>query len=273
MVASELDLEVVDARTDKARRMRVALVLTLAVLPALFVIFRARDDLGFLLLALVVMSAAVVFAWRSGMVGRAQAMFRIATIRREGLAATALLHRGDVEGAELAYAKLLRTAKPLGAFHAGHVLMYGVTRFFQGDAEHALLLANRALASGWFDLVAMRPLRDAAETWRVLMLLASGRTAEAREHLDRLGDAKLATADVSVALFEEEWESALERAKRALEDSSFPSVGRPTIASLGRHAADKLGRVEDVRMFDAVLAAEPLGPLARKNPAFRGFVH
>ena len=33
------------------------------------------------------------------------------------------------------YRRLLSRARPLGAFHATHVLMYGVTRFIEGDAR------------------------------------------------------------------------------------------------------------------------------------------
>ena len=61
----------------------------------------------------------------------------------------------------------------------------GVTRFFEGATKEGLTLASRALDSQWLDLQHTREVKDAAEAWRVLMLLEAGELAEARRHVER----------------------------------------------------------------------------------------
>jgi hypothetical protein len=272
MIPSERDLEVAYAATDRARRRRLAALLAFAVALALALPFSlGLTDLP-LLLALAVLSCGLFVAWRGGALERALAFLALARLRADGLAATERLNQGDIEGAQRAFAALLPRARPLGAFHATHVLMYGVTRYLQGDTQEGLRLACRALDSGWFSFPSMRALRDAAESWRVLMLLSAGRIAEARQCIDALPDARLVTARVALALFEDRWEEASQTARSALVDPGLPKLGRPTVAALGLFAARKLAREEEVRAFAKVLEAEPLGELAKRNPALRGFL-
>lgn len=272
MIPSERDLEVAHAATDRVRRRRVAVFLVITLVLALALPLSLGLTELPLLLALAVLCCGLFIAWRGGAVDRALAFLALARLRTDGLAATERLNQGDIGGAQRAFAALLPRARPLGAFHATHVLMYGVTRYLQGDTQEGLRLASRALDSGWFSLPRMRALRDAAESWRVLMLLSAGEIAEARQRIDALPDASLVTARVALALFEDRWEEASQTARSALADPGLPKVGRPTVAALGLFAARKLARDEEAEAFAKVLAAEPLGELAKRNPALRGFL-
>lgn len=259
----------VNARDDKARRSRVALIIGAVAVVAIFL--SRQPSLGGLpgpYWALAVLAGGfAVGAW-GGLFPRAHAMLRLRNIRRDGLAATAKLNAGDVAGAKEGFAKLLVTARPLGAFHAVHVLMYGVTRFFEGATKEGLTLASRAIDSGWLDLRHTREVRDAAEAWRVLMLVEDGQIAEARRRVD--AGVKVGTAAITVSAFEEKWEAVFEEATRALGNAEFPKQGRPTVAVLGAFAAKKLGR--DERVFVECLEKEPLGALALRNPVLRRFL-
>ena len=257
MVVPEAYLEVAHRRRDKARRLRVAAaMLALAVVGLLFLAFQV---------------GAFGVAWRAGMIERALTMAKLGQIRAEGLAATRCLNDGDVDGAGERYARLLAIARPLAAFHATHVLMFGVTRFFQGDSGEALRLADRALASGWFEHPRMQGVAATAKTWRVIMLLASGDVEAAKRHLE-VTPPPAPTARIAVALYEERWDDALGAAKAALDDADTRKEGRPTLAALGLYAAKKLDRTGDVAALEAVLAREPAGPLLKKNPALGRFL-
>lgn len=250
----------VNAHEDKARRSRLAILLGVCIALALFLV--RQPSIGGVpgfYLSTSVLLGAFALGWWSGLFRRAHAVLRISSIRRDGLAATTMLNAGDFAGAREAFAKLLFTARPLGAFHAVHVLMYGVTRFFEGETREGLALASRAIDSGWLDLRHTREVRDAAEAWRVLMLLDSGDLAAARRKVD--SGAKLGTAAITVRF---------EEAGRALGDQQFPKQGRPTVAVLGLFAAKKLGR--DGGDFKTCLEKEPLGPLALKNPVLKKFL-
>lgn len=266
---SEQDLELVGARDDRASRMRTVLVLFIVLITLVFLL--AENTWTTRLIGLVVAAMGFFFAWRVGAVRRSLAMMRIGQFRRDGLAATKRLSEGDIDGAQRAYVALLRTARPLGAFHALHVLMYGVTRFLQGDTREALRLTVRTIDSGWLLLPQMRLHRHLAETWRVLMLLDVGETKAARERLQALGTLKLPTAQLALALFEEQWDDAIRMATSSLDDPKLPKAGRPTLAMFGLYAAKKLDRTDDVKAFEKVLEAEPLGPLAKRNPVVRRF--
>jgi len=172
-------------------------------------------------------------------------------------------------GAKQAYAALLSRARSLGAFHATHVLMYGVTRFIEGDAREGLKLASRALDSGWFDSAGMKLMGPTAETWRILMLLDLGERAEARSRL--ASASSLPTAALAVDACDERWNDVVDRALRTLDDAKFPPGGRPTVALLGRHAARRIEH-EALARFEAVLSAEPLPELTRRNPAYQRFL-
>ena len=259
----------VNAHEDKARRSRLAILLGVSVAISLFLVRQpAIAGVPGYFLSTSVLLGAFALGWWSGLFTRAHAVLRLSSIRRDGLAATAKLNAGDFAGAKEAFARLLVTARPLGAFHAVHVLMYGVTRFFEGDTKEGLTLVSRALDSGWLDLRHTREVRDAAEAWRVLMLLDSGEVAAARRKVD--SGAKVGTAAITVSAFEGKWEAVFEEAIRALGDQQFPKQGRPTVAVLGAFAAKKLGR--DGEGFTACLEKEPLGPLALKNPVLKKFL-
>ena len=261
---------VVDRRADKARRVRVALVLALACAASLVLIQQGSVlGLPWQIWTPPILLGSLVLAWRAGALKRMRALMQLGSIHRDGLRATVMLGAGNVEGAKQAYAALLSRAQPLGAFHATHVLMYGVTIFIEGDAREGLKLVSGALDSGWFASVRMRQLGAVAETWRILILLALGQRVEARARLTSTPG--LATAEVAVDAFDERWSDVVDRALRTLDDAKFPPTGRPTIALLGRHAARQIQH-EALARFEAVLSAEPLSELARKNPAFQRFL-
>jgi hypothetical protein len=261
---------VVGRRADKAYRARMALVLVLVCI-ASWVLMQQGGLLGvsWEIWMLPMLLGDLVLAWRAGLFARVRALMQLGSIRRDGLRATEMLTAGDVEGAKHGYAELLSRARPLGAFHATHVLMYGVTRFIEGGAREGLKLASRALDSGWFDSATMKPMGQVAETWRILMLLDLGERAEARA---RLASApSLPTAALAVDACDERWSDVVDRALRTLDDAKFPPGGRPTVALLGRHAARQIEH-EALARFEAVLSAEPLPELTRKNPAYRRFL-
>ncbi|MFZ5439155.1 MAG: hypothetical protein ACOZQL_04060 [Myxococcota bacterium] len=261
-----MNVTLVNAVEDKARRSRIALVLGITVIIAL--VFARQPSLGGVpgsLWGLALLAGGFVFAWQGGVLARAHAMLRINAIRREGLAATEKLNAGDLAGARDAYAALLVKAQPLGAFHAVHVLMYGVARFCEGHTREGLELASKAIDSGWFDQRQSRAVKDAAETWRVLMLLQAGELEKARGIIERAPEKVMTTPRIVLALAERDWRLAATRASEALGEQDFPAAGRPTAAALGRFAARKAGL--DTATFDAELTKTPLGPLARKNPA------
>ena len=263
-------LVVPDRRADKAYRARVALVLVLVGI-ASWVLILQGDLLGMSweIWTLPMLLGGLALAWRAGLFGRARALMQIGSIRRDGLRATEMLTAGDVENAKQAYAALLSRARPLGAFHATHVLMYGVTRFIEGDTREGLKLASRALDSGWFDSAGMKPMGEVAETWRILMLLDLGERAEARS---RLASARsLPTAALAVDACDERWSDVVDGALRTLDDAKFPPSGRPTVALLGRHAARQIEH-EALARFEAVLSAEPLSELTKRNPAYQRFL-
>lgn len=263
-----MNLTVVNATDDKARRGRVAIVIGVSVLVSL--ILARQSAIGGVpgsLLALAVLTGAGIFAWQGGMFARAHAMLRLGAIRREGLEATRKLNAGDLQGAREAFAALLVKAQPLGAFHAMHVLMYGVTRFCEGHTKEGLELSARALGSGWFK--GRGAVREAAETWRALMLLEDGDVAQARQLVEAAPKA-MVTPSVLLALHDKDWAAAASRARAALADPEFPPSGRSTVAALGRFAAKK-GK-EDASVFETELEKSPLGELAKKNPALARFV-
>jgi hypothetical protein len=263
-------LLVVDSRADRARRRRIALGLALVWIAAVALVLKGGlVDLTWSFWALPLLVGALLLAWRAGLFERTRALLQLGSIRRDGLRASEKLGVGDVEGAKQGYAALLPRARSLGAFHATHVLMYGLTRYLEGDAPEGLKLIARALDSGWFDGANLQQLREVGQTWRILVLLDLGQLAEARS---RLGSApSLATAALAVDACEQRWGDVVDRALRVLDDASFPPAGRPTIALLGRHAARQTQH-EALARFEAVLLAEPLGELARRNPAYQRFL-
>lgn len=266
-------LAVPNARADKALRGRFVLIVGLMVGLALVVVRQPMlAGLPGYAWAISVLLGAVTIAWRTGIFARAHALLRLGAIRRDGLLATQKLNAGDVAGARVLFEGLLVQARPLGAFHAVHVLMYGVTRFFEGDTKEGLTLAARAIDSGWFDVRQTREVRDAAETWRVLMLLAAGEVKEARRRVDAASKHSLLTAALAVSAHEKDWDAVIAEATRilALPEAQFPKAGRPTVAALGRYAAKKKSATAEP--FERVLGSEPLGELARKNPALKRFL-
>lgn len=271
MVPGDAELTVVPAREDKARRARTALVLGVAVVLALILVRQpSLAGLPGFAWSTSVLLGAVVLGWQSGLFARAHAVLRLGAIRRDGLAATTKLNEGDVAGARTGFAALLRTARPLGAFHAVHVLMYGVTRFFEGETKEGLTLASRALDSGWFDLRHTLAVKEAAETWRILMLLELGELAEARRRVDAARKGSLALAALAVNAHDGKWEAVLSEAARTIADPQFQKQGKPAVAALGLYAAKKLGR--EGSDFQECLAESPPGPLLLKNPALREFL-
>lgn len=263
-------LQVVDCRADKARRRRIAFGLGVVWIASVALVLKGGLlDLSWSIWALPLLLGGLGFAWRAGLIGRALALLQVGSIRRDGLRASEKLAAGDIDGAKQAYVALLPRARSLGAFHATHVLLYGVTRFVEGDAPEGLKLISRALDSGWFESAPMRQVSEVAQTWRILVLLDLGEVAEARSRLDSAPG--LATAALAVDACDERWSDVVDGALRTLDDPSFPRSGRPTIALLGRHAARQIQH-EALAQFEAVLAAEPLGELARKNPAFQRFL-
>jgi hypothetical protein len=177
-------LLVVDSRADRARRRRLALGLALVWIAAVALVLKGGlVDLTWSFWALPLLVGALLLAWRAGLFERTRALLQLGSIRRDGLRASEKLGVGDVEGAKQGYAALLPRARSLGAFHATHVLMYGLTRYLEGDAPEGLKLIARALDSGWFDGANMRQLREVGQTWRILVLLDLGQLAEARSRL------------------------------------------------------------------------------------------
>lgn len=269
MLPSEALLTIEDVAED--RRRRTALVLTLAggtAVPAAALWF--GTGLFSMLLALLVGGAALVIASRYEVEGRFRAVFRIRRLREAGLAAVAKLTAGDVAGARDGFVALLPQARSLQAFHATHVLMYGVTRFLEGDTTEGLRLAERALKSGWFDLPKMRDLERAAATWTTMMLVTAKRLADARALLSRRQ--AYATASVVLEAAEGRFPEAIATARAALGAPDFPPAGRPTVAIVGLFAARQLNESHAITEFEAVLAATPPGPLALKNPALAPFL-
>jgi hypothetical protein len=242
----------------------------LAMVIVSIVLSRQRELAGIpgVVLALGVMAGGFLLAWQGGILARAHAMLRLGSIRASGLAATNKLNAGDFSGAKESFAELLFTARPLGAFHAVHVLMYGVCRFFEGHTKEGLELASRAIGSQWLSVRQTREVQSAAETWRVLMLLDLGDVKEARRRVDAVK--LLATAQLAVSAYEEKWDEVIAGAKAALADSNFPKTGRATVAVLGRHAAKKRG--VSAKEFDQVLEADKPSPLLLQNPALKRFV-
>lgn len=269
MTPTERDLTVVKAAADKDQRRGLALGLGVAIGLALILV--RQPELGGVpgfVWSTGVLAGAFLMAWRGQLFRRAHAMLRLGSIRRDGLAATTKLNTGDFAGARESFARLLVLAQPLGAFHAVHVLMYGVTRFFEGATEEGLTLANRALDSGWLSLRHTRDIHDAAEAWRVLMLLEQGKVEDARRRVTEGRPA--VTARLAVSAYEAKWDEVLDGARAALEDPKAIPGGRPTLAVLGLKAAKQLGR--DGAAFQKVLETEKPGPLLLKNPALRRFL-
>lgn len=263
------DFLVVNAHEDKRRRSQLSVMLGVAVAIALLLV-RQPELAGVPgpVWSTGLLAGALLLAWRSQLFRRAHAMLRLNSIRQEGLEATARLNAGDFAGAKAGFGQLLPRARPLGAFHAVHVLMYGVASFFEGDPKKGLELASRALDSKWLDLRHTREVKQAAEAWRVMMLLSLGEVKEAR----RLADAGkvLITAGLAVSAYEEKWDEVIEGAKKALADPAVPPGGRPTLAVLGLYAAKKNGSNE--KAFQRVLEAEKPSALLLQNPALRRFV-
>jgi hypothetical protein len=269
VIPGERELTVVNAHADKRSRSQAALMILSAVALALMVV-RQPALLGVPgpVWAAGLITGGFLLAWQRGVLRRAHAMLRLSTIRKEGLEATAKLGAGDLSGAKEAFTQLLFSARPLGAFHAVHVLMYGVTRYFEGATKEGLVLANRALDSQWLNLRHTREVKNAAEAWRVLMLLDAGELKEARRRATE-GNV-LATAALAVSAYEEKWEDVVAGAKAALGDAGFPKSGRPTVALLGRYAAKKQG--VSARPFEKVLEEDKPGALVLQNPALKRFL-
>ncbi len=271
MTPGPRELFVTHAASEKAQRGRIFIIILIAV--GLAMLLSRQPMLGALpgsAWALCVLLGAFALSWWSGISARAHAMLRLGRIRREGLVATQKLNAGDVAGAREAFAALLFIDRPLGAFHAVHVLMYGVTRFFEGEAKEGLALASRAIDSGWLDQKHTRSVRDAAETWRVLMLLAAGELAEARRRVDGASKDALLTAAIAVSAHEGMWAAVLAEADRALADPQFPKSGRPSIAAMALFAAKKQGM--SGAPYRKILEVEKPGPLTLQNPALRKFL-
>ena len=269
MTPGPRELTVVNAQQDKRARTQLSMLLGGAVLIALIVVRQPQlFGLPGFVWSTGLLAGAFLLAWRGQLFRRAHAMLRLRAIRQEGLAAAAKLNAGDLAGAKAAFAELLIAARPLGAFHAVHVLMFGVTLYFEGATQEGLTLAARALDSGWLSLRHTREVKNAAEAWRVLMLLSAGELKEARRRADE--SKVLATASLAVSAYEEKWDEVIAGAKVALADSDFPKSGRPAIAALGRYAAKQ--RSVDARQFQKVLDAERPGVLLQQNPALKRFL-
>jgi hypothetical protein len=270
--APESDLQLVSLADDRARRGRLAAVLGLCLLGALVVALEGGFETRANLLALVVLAPGLVIGLRGGAWHRALAFFSLPRIREESALASKLMAEGDIEGARRIYARLLVTARPLGGFHALHVFMYGITSYYLGNVQEALLLARRVIDSGWLSHPRMQSHRGVVETWTVLMLAESGKIEDAKKLLEASGASSLSTGNVVVALYEARWQDALSAAKDALAAPATPSQGRPTLAALGLFAAKKLGQADEAAAFEKVLATEPLGRLAKQNPALARFL-
>lgn len=265
----EAELAVVNAHADKRRRAQLSMVIVGAVIISLFT-SRQRELAGIpgAYLGVAVMAGAFLLAWQAGLMKRAHAMLRLGSIRAAGLEATAKLNAGDFAGAREAFGELLFTARPLGAFHSVHVLMFGVCRYFEGHTKEGLQLVSRALASQWLTVRQTREVKSAAELWRVLMLLDLGEVKEARKHAE--AGKLLPTALLAVNAYEEKWDEVIAGAKAALGDAQFPKMGRATVAVLGRYAAKKRGA--SAKEFEQVLEVDKPSALLVNNPALKRFL-
>lgn len=265
----ERELAVVNAHQDKQRRSALAMAIGGSVMIAIL-LSRQREVFGVPgpVLGLGMIAGGFLLAWQTKLFARAHAMLRLGSIRAAGLEATAKLNAGDFTGAREAFSELIFTAQPLGAFHAVHVLMFGVSRYFEGHTKEGLELVVRAIDSQWLSVRQTREVKLAAETWRVLMLLDLGNVKEARTRVD--ASKLLATAGLAVSAYEEKWDEVIEGAKAALSDSQFPKSGRATVAVLGRYAARK--RSVSAKEFEKVLEVDQPSALLLNNPALKRFV-
>ena len=141
-----------------------------------------------------------------------------------------------------------------------------------GLHANGFTLARRVLESGWLSHQRMPQHRNLVETWSVLIFLEAGQLEEAKKLLSSRTDSSVSTGRIAVALREERWDDALADAKRALAASGVLKESRPTIAALGLFAAKKLDLADEARCFEEVLAAQPLGKLAKENPALARFL-
>lgn len=269
MLPSEELLTIENVDADRRRRRTLALVLACVAVLALVLLVLQPGPWATPLAAAVVIGG-LILAGRYELPGRALALLRVGRIRREGLAATEKLTAGDLEGARAGFAALLPQARSLQAFHATHVLMYGVTRFLEGDTTEGLRLAERALKSGWFEFPKMRALGEAATTWTVMMLITAKRLDAARALLDE--HRAFPTAHAVLAATAGRFAETISTARSALSAPDFPPAGRPTVAIVGLFAARQLNESQAITEFEAVLAATPPGPLALKNPALAPFL-
>ncbi|MFT3708937.1 MAG: hypothetical protein QM817_14910 [Archangium sp.] len=267
MNADDPRLRVPNAKEDKAARGRVSLVLLVAAVLA-GVVSRQTTVGGIPgpILALGVLTGAFLAGWRAGIFARAHAMLRLPTLRVQGLEATKRLNDGDLSGARAGFEALIETARPLGAFHAVHVLMLGVVEFFEGDTKKGLALATRAIESGWFTMRQSRDVLSAAETWRVFMLLDAGELRTARAIVEAAPQGSLPSGEVALLAYEKKWPEVLERVKALLADAQFPEQGKPTLNLIAAHAAKASGVDASAYQRNAELNA-----LAKKNPALRPF--
>lgn len=263
-------LAVPNAREDKGARGRVSIVLLAAAVLA-GVVARQTTVGGVPgpILAMGILTGAFLVAWRAGIFARAHAMLRITTIRVHGLETTKKLNEGNLAAARAGFEALIDTARPLGAFHAVHVLMLGVVEFFEGDTKKGLALATRAIDSGWFTMRQSRDVLSAAETWRIFMLLDAGELAKARAIVESAPKGSLPSGEVALLAYEEKWSEVLERVNALLVDQHFAEQGKPTLRLIAAHAAKQ--SKTDATAFERSLLAEPLGALAKKNPALRRF--
>jgi len=264
-----MKITVVNVQVDRARRSGVAFVLATCVLVALGLQWSPGGLTG-TLWPLVPLAGAFALAWRTGMVARVRAMMQVAAIQRESLAASEKLGVGDLEAAHAAYAALLVKARPLGGFHAVHVLMFGIVRFCEGHTPEGLDLVTRALESGWLQQRKTRAVLDIAEAWQVLMLLSAGDLARARERVDKAPSEAMITASLALRLWEQDWTSAVDQALTVLAQPGLPPLVRGTVAALGRFAA-KQAKV-NAKVFEAEIEKNPVGTLTRKNPALARFL-
>ncbi|MDP3499699.1 MAG: hypothetical protein Q8S33_05180 [Myxococcales bacterium] len=269
MLPSEELLTIEDVAEDRRRRTALLAALTVGTVGPASVLWFGTG-LCSMLLALMVGAGAFVVASRYEVEGRFRAVFRIRHLREAGLAAVTKLTAGDVAGARDGFVALLPQARSMQAIHATHVLMYGVTRFLEGDTTEGLRLAERALKSGWFDLPKMRDLERAAATWTTMMLVTAKRLGDARALLTQRP--AYATASVVLEAAEGRFTEAVSTARAALGAADFPPAGRPTVAIVGLFAARQLNESHAITEFEAVLAATPPGPLALKNPALAPFL-
>ena len=148
----------------------------------------------------------------------------------------------------------------------------GAHSFYLGNTREAVKLARRVLESGWLSHQRMPQHRNLVETWSVLIFLEAGQLEEAKKLLSSRSDSSVSTGRIAVALRDERWDDALADAKRALAAPDVLKESRPTIAALGLFAAKKLDLADEARCFEEVLAAQPLGKLAKENPALARYL-